>query len=146
MLFDSQNPIIKLCAEGIEKEGLNQHQDARELYQQAWEKASNNFEKYISAHYLARQQKTIKEKLDWDIMALNFALLISSEEINGSLPSLYLNIAKGYEDLGDFQMAITHYNKGLSFEQFLLNDGYGQLILSGLKAGLKRLGQIKSQI
>jgi len=138
MLFDPENSIIKLCAKGIEKEGENLHSEAAQLFQQAWSEARNNFEKYIAAHYLARQQKSTKEKLDWDKVALDFALLVEDDEVKSSLPSLYLNIAKGHEDLGDVTQANENYRLALSFEKFLLNDGYGQLILSGIKAGLNR--------
>lgn len=122
----------------MEKEGENLHTEAAQLFHQAWSEAGDNFEKYIAAHYVARQQKTINEKLNWDKKALDFALSIGGDEIKTSLPSLYLNIGKGYEDLKDFKSAQENYLHALSFELFLLNDGYGQLILSGIKAGLER--------
>ncbi|MBL7932861.1 MAG: rRNA adenine methyltransferase [Bacteroidia bacterium] len=139
MYFDPENPIVKLCALGMEKEGLNLHEEARQAFQQAWTEAGNNFEKYIASHYVARRQKTTQEKLNWDKKSLEFALLIEGDEIKGSLPSLYLNIAKGYEDLGHLKKAEQNYVQALSFEKFLLPDGYGQLILSGIQAGLKRV-------
>ena len=64
----------------------------------------NHFEKFISAHYVARHQENIQDKLKWDETALNLALKINDKNIKGALPSLYLNIAKCHEDLKDLSL------------------------------------------
>lgn len=55
MLFDPYNKIVHLCAKGMELEGQDQVV-AKVLFMQAWNDSSNDLEKCITAHYLARQQ------------------------------------------------------------------------------------------
>jgi hypothetical protein len=71
--------------------------------------ATNDFEKFTSAHYVARHQETIKEKLKWDETALHLALKINNDNVKGALPSLYLHIAKCFEALNDFTKARKNY-------------------------------------
>ncbi|HXB32465.1 MAG TPA: hypothetical protein VNV35_03550 [Puia sp.] len=40
MLYDPNNPVVQLCANGIEIEHAGDLMAAGELYRQAWEKAS----------------------------------------------------------------------------------------------------------
>ena len=61
MQFDTNNKVIQLCAEGMSKEG--DPEEALALFRKAWELASDDKEKFTAAHYLARQQPSVKEKL-----------------------------------------------------------------------------------
>jgi tetratricopeptide (TPR) repeat protein len=139
MQFDPNNNIIKLCAEGMSLECEGKKEAALQLFQQAWAEASNDFEKFTAAHYVARQQKSVADKLDWDQTALHHALKIKDEGMKGTYPSLYLNIGKGYEDLNDFESARANYALALSFTAFLPEDGYGQLIKGGILNGIERV-------
>ena len=76
-------------------------EEARKLFLQAWKEATNNFERFISAHYVARHQKNVSGKLKWLETALRFALKINDVTVKSAFPSLYLKIAKCYEDLSD---------------------------------------------
>ncbi|WP_435353747.1 rRNA adenine methyltransferase [Emticicia sp. SJ17W-69] len=137
MQFDPNNPIVKLCAEGINIEG--DASEALQLFQRAWDEATNDFEKFIAAHYVARHQKSTEDKLNWDKIALNAAIKVDNEEIKESFPSLYLNIGKCYEDLKDFENAIENYQLALTYTDHLPNDGYGKMIESAIINGLERV-------
>lgn len=139
MHFDPENPIVKLCAQGMNLEGEGKNDQAFILFQQAWDQASNDFEKFTSAHYVARHQKTIEDKLKWDELALISALKINDETMKAFYPSLYLNIAKDHEDLKDIANAKINYELALSFSGFLPEDGYGGMIRSGIVSGLVRI-------
>jgi len=139
MLFDQQNPINQLCAQGMQLEGEAKPEEAAKLFMQAWNEAANTAEKFIAAHYVARHQGSVADKLKWDETALNLALELDNPEVNGALPSLYLNIAKCYEDLKDFDKARANYQSALECTKFLLDDGYGNMIRSGIKNGLDRV-------
>ena len=139
MQFDSNNNIIKLCAEGMSLEGEGKKEAALQLFQEAWAEASNDFEKFTAAHYVARHQKSVADKLDWDQKSLDHALKINDEGMKSTYPSLYLNIGKGYEDLNDFESAKANYDLALSFTAFLPEDGYGQLIKGGILNGIERV-------
>ncbi|MDN3657440.1 tetratricopeptide repeat protein [Ferruginibacter paludis] len=141
MNFDPDNSIVKLCAQGMELEGNGETEEAHKLFLLAWQEAANDFEKFISAHYIARHQKTVADKLKWDKIALQAALKIEDETMQANYPSLYLNIAKCYEDLGDFDKAKENYQLALLSSNKLPDDGYGNMIISGIKKGIERMSQ-----
>lgn len=112
---------------------------AQQLYRQAWEKSVTDTEKFTAAHYLARVQDSVPEKLKWDQTALDLALRISSAEVKSAYPSLYLNIGKCYEDLQCKKEALEHYTLARACIMYLKNDGYGQMIRAGIEAGIERV-------
>jgi len=136
MFFDAENHVVKLCAKGIELEG--EPEKASYYYRKAWDAAMNNEERFIAAHYVARIQDTTFEKVKWDQIALNEALTIEKEYVKAAFPSLYLNLGKCYEDMTDFKMAMEYYEQGLTFSNYLNDDGYSKMIKAGLEAGLQR--------
>lgn len=139
-LIDPGNPIVQLCADGMLLEGEGKAKEAAACFLQAWEQSVNDRERFIAAHYVARHQSSIDGKLSWDITALELAMTINDDAVKGAYPSLYLNIAKGYEELEQTEMATEYYNKALSVIHYLQDDGYGKMIRSGVEAGLKRTG------
>lgn len=141
MEFDPNNNVVKLCAQGMDLEGKGNPEEASRLFLQAWNEATNDFEKFTAAHYAARHQKSIADKLTWDETALKLALKIDHDTVKGALPSLYLNIAKCYEDLNDFDNARHHYESALSFSDRLPADGYGNMIKGGILKGLERVAK-----
>jgi hypothetical protein len=139
MLFEPDNKIVKLCARGMELEGEAKNEEASAVFLQAWEQAIDDKEKFTAAHYVARHQKTVAGKLKWDETALELALKIKDDSVKGAYPSLYLNIAKGYEDLQEFEKARKNYESALSYINFLHEDGYGKMIKGGVENGLERI-------
>ena len=138
MQFDPDNPIIQLCVKGIEMEANNPDQ-AKALFLQAWDRATTDVEKFTAAHYLARHQDSATEKLEWDRRALQLALQSQDDSIMSSYPSLYLNVGKDYEDLGDLEQAKSNYQLALLYSPHLSSEGYGKMIRQGIESGLKRL-------
>jgi tetratricopeptide (TPR) repeat protein len=139
MIFDPNNKIVKLCAEGMSAEGLGEMEKAGNLFLRAWEESESDFEKFTAAHFVARHQADVSAKLKWDEIALDMASRINDESIKSSYPSLYLNIGKCYEDLNDFDRARENYRIADSFLDFLSDDGYGKMIKSGVVSGLERV-------
>jgi hypothetical protein len=139
MQFDPDNKIIKLCIRGMMLEGEGKKDLAVTIFRQAWDEASSDIERFTSAHYLARHQETVKDKLLWDERALDFALRIKDQDVKGTFPSLYLNIGRCYEELNDLVKAMDSYEKANSFIDSLENDGYGKMISGGIKNGIERI-------
>lgn len=138
MTFDPTNPVIQLCAKGIEMEAESPAQ-AKSLFLQAWSLAATDVEKFTAAHYVARHQDSTTKKLAWDLRVLQLALQIQDGRITTSYPSLYLNVGKGYEDLGDIEQAKNYYQLALSYVDHLPAEGYGKMIRQGVESGLMRL-------
>lgn len=141
MQFDPANKIVKLCALGINLEGQGKIGESFMTFQKAWEEATNDVEKFISAHYVARGQISIVDKLHWDKIALEFALKLKDEAVKSNFPSLYLNIAKCYEEMKDFKNAKANYLLAFSFSNSLPIDGYGRMIKSGIASGIERISK-----
>ncbi|HXS54880.1 MAG TPA: NAD(+)--rifampin ADP-ribosyltransferase [Hanamia sp.] len=117
MVFDPNNPIVKLCLEGMNMEDKGKPQEAASLFLQAWNDASNDFERFIAAHYVARHQKSVEGKLKWSQTALQSALKINNDNVTSAYPSLYSNIGKYYEELGDIDNANKNYQLSRSFSR-----------------------------
>ena len=138
MKFSDDNEVVALCVKGMEFEGQGKLTEASNLFNKAWNAATTDFEKFTAAHYVARHQNSVSDKLNWDKTALHHALNIDHVSIKASLPSLYLNIAKCYEDLYDFDEAKNNYQKAFSFAHVLPENEYGDMIKKGIASGLKR--------
>ncbi|HVX25672.1 MAG TPA: hypothetical protein VHB70_04990 [Parafilimonas sp.] len=139
MELDPNNNVVMLCAQGMNMEGKGRPEEASKLFLQAWNEATNDFEKFTAAHYVARHQNSVTDKLKWDETALQLALQINNDTVKAAFPSLYLNIAKCYEDLNDFDNARTNFDLALSFVNFLPDNGYGNMVKGGILKGLERL-------
>lgn len=98
----------------MEKKGKSE--EASKLFYQAWNEATNDFEKFISAHYVARHQKNVSEKLQWLEIDLQLALQINDDAVQSAFPLLYSNIAKCYEELGNVDDARKNYTLAASFD------------------------------
>jgi tetratricopeptide (TPR) repeat protein len=142
MNFDPNNKVIRLCADGMSLEGQGNLVEAKQLFLKAWTESVTDFEKFTSAHYVARHQDLVVEKLKWDETALTFALKIEEPAMKAYYPSLYLNIGKCYEDLNNFTEAREHYQKALSYFEYLPEDGYGKMIKSGIREGMQRVQEV----
>jgi rifampin ADP-ribosylating transferase len=101
MEFSPNNPVVKLCIHGMDMETKDKPSEAVKLFLQAWNEATNDFEKFTAAYYVARHQQNVLDKLQWLETCLQFALKINDDTVKSALPSLYSNIAKCYEELND---------------------------------------------
>ena len=134
MEFNPNNHVVKLCLQGMDMEGKKKPGEAGRLFLQAWNEATNDFEKYTAAYYVARHQKNVPDKLKWLETALQFALKINNDNVSGAFPSLYSGIAKCYEDLGDFDNAKKNSELSIAFTGKLSDKGP---FYHGTKADLK---------
>ena len=103
--FNPNNPIIQRCLQGMAMEESGRADEASNIFSEAWKEATNDFEKFLTAHFMARHQNDIRDKLHWLEIALHLALRINNVAINSALPSLYSNLAKCYEKLGKAEKA-----------------------------------------
>jgi len=139
--MDPNNPVVKLCAQGIDVEMKGRRDEARALFLQAWELRQDDVDACIAAHYLARHQDTPGETLRWNELALTHALKASADSIRSFYPSLYLNLGKSYEDLGDTARARELYEQGERCIDDVPGGGYGDIVRQGLYNALLRVQQ-----
>jgi tetratricopeptide (TPR) repeat protein len=137
-MIDPDNPVVRLCAEGIEREAQHRYADALALYRQAWDLHTDHYEACIAAHYLARQQETLQESLHWNRIALDSALAARSEQVAGLLPSLYLNLGWSHEVLNEPAQARRLYQEGAACLPALPAGPYTDTVCDGITRGLER--------
>lgn len=123
MEFSPHNNIVKLCIQGMSMEGTGKPEEANKLFLQAWNEATNDFEKFLAAYYVARHQKSVSDKLKWLETALQFALKIDDDAVKSALPTLYSYIAECYEDLSDIDNAKKNYELADSFKNVISDEG-----------------------
>ena len=114
--FDPNNKIIQLLLQGMGMEDSGKPEEASLLFLKAWSEATDDFEKFIAAYYVARHQKNVSDKLKWFETSLQFALKVNDEAVKSAFSSLYLNIAKCYEALSDPDNAKKHLELSHSYK------------------------------
>ncbi len=107
--MDTSNLVIKLCIEGTRAEYAGKPEEAYRLYWQAWESAQSDYEACVAAHYVARSQETPDDSLRWNQEALRRADATGDESVMEFYPSLYLNLGRAYEVIGELEEARRFY-------------------------------------
>ena len=123
MEFNPNNNVIKLCVQGMDMEEKGKPGEASRIFLQAWNEATNDFEKFTAAYYVARHNESVSEKLKWLETSLQFALKINDVTVKAAFPSLYSKIAKCYEDLSDHDNAKKNYELANSFTDSPSDNG-----------------------
>lgn len=137
--MDPSNPIVRLCAEGMEWEMKGELDKASTLFMTAWEQSADDFKKSIAAHYVARHQKTASDTLRWNQESLDRANAVDDLRVQGFYPSLYLNMGKSHEDLGNREEAKRFYELASTQINQLSGDRYGDIVRDGIARGLQRV-------
>lgn len=109
MDIDTNNPVVKLCIEGTRAEFAGRMDEAGACYQEAWESAKDDYEACIAAHYVARLQKDAQDIFHWNQEALERADQSGDDRVKDFYPSIYLNMGKSYELLGNHIEAQHYY-------------------------------------
>jgi len=136
--MDPDNSVVKLCVEGMEQESKGNHEAASRLFQFAWEQSSDDFERCIAAHYVARHQSP-DGALVWNQRSLDLARAVNDERVRGFFPSLYLNMGKAYEELGNLKDARQFYAMTEEVLNSLPDNQYGRNLRDAAQRALKRV-------
>ena len=121
--FDPNNVVIKLCMSGMNMEDGGNVEGATTMFHQAWHEAKDDYERFIAAYHLARIQKSITDKLKWMETSLQCALNINDDNVKSAYSTLYLNIAKCYEELCDSDNAKRNYELSYSYNGAPSDEG-----------------------
>lgn len=137
--LDPTNPVNTLVIRGMQAEGQGRHDRARDLFAQAWDAHTTAIEGAVAAHYVARQQDSPEQTLEWNRRALDLVADADADTVAGWMPSLHLNLGKSYEDLGDLDTALRHYRRAEAASPALSADGYGSMTRAGIANAIARL-------
>ncbi|KAA6461271.1 hypothetical protein DYQ86_13625 [Acidobacteria bacterium AB60] len=138
-----ENPIIQLCVAGMEQESKGDFDAASNLFLAAWDQATDDYERCIAAHYVARHQANPEEALTWNQRSLALAQSLPDERVRGFFPSLYLNVGKAFEDLARPDEARQAYTQAAERLSALPEDEYGRTVRAALHRALQRVSSTK---
>jgi hypothetical protein len=137
--MDPANPVVKLCAQGMEEESRGNLQEAARLFANAWHQSSNDFERCIAAHYVARHQSTAQLSLHWNQEALDCASRINDERVAEFFASLYLNLGKSHEDLANQDAARQLYERAAEKLGSVPAGPYRDIVQDAINRGFRRV-------
>ena len=102
---------LPLTLAGIQAEFERRVDDARQLYAQAWDAATDDYERCVAAHYVGHLELEADPPaaLRWHLAALSYARQADADLVADFLPSLYVNLGRSYELTGDAALAERYY-------------------------------------
>ena len=107
--MDLKKPAIALCFEGTQLEFQKRSDEARQKFAEAWDCATDDYEKCVAAHYVGHLAQAPAEALLWHKTALTHANRAEPALVESFMPSLYVNLGHAYEQTGDSGQAQHFY-------------------------------------
>ncbi|RNG02449.1 hypothetical protein [Streptomyces botrytidirepellens] len=135
--MDSDNPVVRLCVEGMAAEAEGRVDDARTRFRQAWDAATDDYEMCVAAHYLARHQPTPEETLRWNQECLDRADAVGDDRVRGFYASLHVNMGGAYRALGDPAAARRHFVRAAAHIGDVPPGSYADWTRFGIADGLR---------
>lgn len=115
--FDPNNIVINLCMNGMNLEDSGDIEGARKVFHKAWLEATDDYERFIAAYHFALRQKSSTDELKWLETSLQCALSIENDNVDSALPTIYTNLARCYEKLGDHDNAKINLELASSYQR-----------------------------
>lgn len=140
MPIDPNNAVVLLCAAGMERDGVPE--EARRLFQQAWDARRDDYDAAIAAHYVARHQATPADTFHWNSLAVTHAERVTDGRAAELFPSLYLNLADSLVALMRFDEARDVIARARAHLATLPSDGYHEFLAQGINRLRARLGEV----
>ncbi|GAA0933550.1 MULTISPECIES: hypothetical protein [Streptomyces violaceusniger group] len=135
--MDPDNPVVRLCVQGMAAEAEGRADDARARFRQAWDIAADDYEKCVAAHYLARHQPTPAETLRWNQECLDRADAVGDERVRGFYASLHVTMGSAYRALGDPTAAHRHFVRAAAHIGDVPAGAYADWTRFGIADGLR---------
>ncbi len=139
MEIDPNNPVVQFCVEGVKAEAAGKAEEALSFYMRAWDARKDEYDACVASHYVARFQKTPETILDWNQKSLSAADQVKDDRVAAFYPSLYLNMGKAHEDLGNKDEARKYYQLAAGKLSVLPEGGYAEIVRRGVRNGLERV-------
>ena len=137
--FDTTNPVVALCAEGMAVDGTPA--DAMRLFERAWAIRRDDFDAAVAAHFLARHQPTPDATLHWNALAVRHAEAVRDGREAALLASLYLNLGDAQANVGDVAAAAESARRADDHLAALPPGGYRDFVAVGVRRLAARVGE-----
>lgn len=100
---------LELVQQGVSAEFSRKLDDARALYQAAWEAVVDDHDACVAAHYVAHLTDDPQQALHWNTLALQHAQRVTDGSVQDFYGSLYVNLGRSHELLGNAGQARHWY-------------------------------------
>src|SRR5690606_30628774 len=140
--MNPDDPVVRLCAQGMQAEAEGRPDAARDLFHRAWETADDDYQACIAAHYLARHRPTPEEALHWNRECLRRADRVGDERVAGLYASPHLNMAKAHRDLGEADRAREHFEQAAARLPEAPPGQYSDWLRYAVADGLRSTGAV----
>lgn len=107
----------------MDAEAKSNSTEALAVFMQAWGEAANDFEQFLAAYYIARNQPTVADRLHWYHIALQHAMAVQDDTIQTAYPALHQNIANCYEEMNDAEKAKQHHDLAAQYRHTPADKG-----------------------
>lgn len=104
MPFDSSNPIVKLCLRAMAVESTDTT-ESRRIALQAWEEATDDFERFLAAYHVARFQEDQAERIRWLETSLACEARSGDPSARTARGALHVKLAEAHDERGDREQA-----------------------------------------
>jgi hypothetical protein len=101
LTIDPTNPVVAAIGRGMHAEITGDRQAAHAAYSEAWERAADDFERCIAAHYVPRVVDDPADKLRWNELALRHATAVGDDRVLGFFASLHACVGQVRLGVGD---------------------------------------------
>lgn len=122
----------------MELEGRGRPDAASQAFLDAWNESTNDAERCVAAHYVARHQKSAADTLLWNQRSLEYAHAVVDNSVREFFPSLYLNLGKSHEDLGNRDEARRFYDLARHALDSLPEGPYATTVRKAVERALTR--------
>jgi len=117
MKFSPQNEIVRLCIQGMGLEEGGRVEEARQIFDRAWNVATDDHERLLVAYHVSRQQADAAEQLKWLLTALDLAQHVDDASVRAAFAFLYSKIADCHEKLNELEAAAKARALSTSFDE-----------------------------
>lgn len=122
--------------------------EARLLFKQAWDVARQNSEDYyaVDAAHMFGICETGDESLWWNERAMEVAEASNHPRAKGWLGSLYNNTGWTYHDMGNYERALTLFEKGLAWREERHDTIATQIAKWTIARTLRSMGRVEEAL
>jgi hypothetical protein len=137
--MESDNPVVRLCLDGMRAKDEGRQQDARLLFLKAWDSRTDDYEACVAAYHVAQSEDSVEGQLRWNEEALRRADGVSADRVADFYPSLFLSLARSLEGVGDAGKARRYYELALTRLTEGSEDASGDRVRDTIMQALARL-------
>jgi hypothetical protein len=136
LTLDPTNPVVAAVGRGVQAELAGDREAARAAYAEAWNEATDDFERCVAAHYVPRVIDDPVDKLRNED-ALRHAMAVGDGRVAGFFASLHACVGEARFGVGDAAGAREAFRLAEASLATVPAGSYKDGLIAMIGAGLK---------